>query len=296
MSGPRTIAGQPVGSVGLGGSAWSIRKTLDQRQVNQLVSVALDAGIVLFDTARAYTTVDTPAHNETILGRALTAARAHDRAFVVSKGGHYRVGPSDWRINASPQALRRDSEATLHALGRDHVDLYLLHHPDPNVPIEDSVLALADLKREGKVRSIGVSNVEATLLSRAQAVTEISAVQNRFSPFDTTGRALVDRCRRDGIAYLAYSSLGGKNRPTDLADRFPVTLRLAQDQGCSPYQLWLAWLRSISTTLLPLIGATTTAPIRDSAVVVDATLTRADLDTIEREITAFTPTPEGEAA
>lgn len=201
---------RPWGPLALGGSGWSLRHLLEAEQVNAIVAAALESGVRLFDTARAYTTVDEPAHNERLLGGALRDLDHEGRALVLSKGGHFRVDAANWGIDGTPAALHADCRASLRALGRERIDVYLLHHPDPDVPIEESVGTLEELRRDGLVGAIGISNVDVSLIDRARTIARIDVVQNRFSPFDRSDAATVAACEARGIPYLAYSSTGGR--------------------------------------------------------------------------------------
>jgi aryl-alcohol dehydrogenase-like predicted oxidoreductase len=193
---------------------------------------------------------------------------------VATKGGHYRNG-DDFPIDARPEALRRDCALSRDLLGVDRIDLYFLHHPDPRLPLRASIAALAELQTEGWIRHIGVSNVSLAQLDEALSVAPVAAVQNRFSPLEQTDRPVVDFCAKTGIAYLAYSPLGG--RASALANAFPAAAALAARKGVSMPRLALAWLLTVSPTLIPITGAGRPESIRDSALAADLQLTEDEL-------------------
>ena len=258
-----------VSAIGLGTASWALTGRPDAEGM-KAIHVALDAGITLIDTARAYTTPSHPGFGETLVRRALAEHPAGSCGVVATKGGHYRDG-DDFPIDARPEALRRDCARSRDLLGIDRIDLYLLHHPDPRVPLRASIAALAELQEEGWIRHIGVSNVSPAQLEEALSVAPVAAVQNRISPVDMSDRPVVDICAQTGIAYLAYSPLGG--RASALAQAFPAAAELAARKGVSLPQLALAWLLTISPTLIPITGASRPESIRDSAQAADLQLT-----------------------
>lgn len=162
------LAGQQISRIGLGGAQWSLADRSDTKQSVATIHAALDAGIRLIDTARAYTTLTDESHNEDLIAAALADHPKREEVLVATKGEHYRAGPDSFPIDCSPKALREHCEASMRHLGVNRIGLYQLHHPDPKVPIEESVLTLADLKAEGKITMIGLSNVSLSLLGDAQ--------------------------------------------------------------------------------------------------------------------------------
>ncbi len=283
----RRIADLPVSALGLGGTAWSLEDLLEpderRRRTDEdgvaAIDAALDAGITLLDTARAYTTATHPGHSETLFRRALSEYEG-DRSAVVlaTKGGHYRHG-DEFPVDASPEALRSDCTASRSLLGVERIDLYQLHHPDPEVPIKTAVGALAELREEGWIRHIGVSNFSLIQLDEALSVAPIASVQNQFSPLSQDDRPMVDFCAEHSIAYLAYSPLGGDPRlgGARLEEAFPAAAALASRRGVSPQRLALAWLLSLSPTLIPICGASRPASIRDSALAMALELSEEEL-------------------
>ena len=246
----------------------------------RLLLRALDLGVTLFDTAALYGF----GANETLLGRVL---KPHRSKFVLaSKGGMTGVTFSDGIrrvIDGRPESLKRDCEMSLRRLRTDVIDLYYLHRWDKTIPIEDSVGAMADLVRQGKVRTLGLSEVSADTLRRAHAVHPITAVQTEYSLWTRNPEIAVLRvCKDIGAALVAFSptargfltgtlrdvsALDAKDirrgMPRFYPDNYAANLRLldayaqiADDAGCSMAQLSLAWLLAQGTNVVPIPGTT----------------------------------------
>jgi aryl-alcohol dehydrogenase-like predicted oxidoreductase len=241
------------------------------------IHAALDSGVTLIDTARAYTSATHPGHSEAVIARALASHPAGANVVVATKGGHYRDG-DEFPIDARPDTIRRHCETSRELLGVDTIELYQLHWPDPNVPMRKAMEAFARLQGEGAIRQVGLSNVSLTQLEEAMAVVPIASVENRFSALDQSDRAMVDYCAGHGVAYLAYSPLGGGGWPSGggaarLTDAFPAAGASAERRGVSIQRLALAWLLSLSPTIIPICGASRPGSIRDSAPAAQITLT-----------------------
>jgi aryl-alcohol dehydrogenase-like predicted oxidoreductase len=283
----RHIGDRATSSLGLGGASWSIHDEVDEPRAIATIHAALSAGITLIDTARAYTTVDHPAHNEALIARALQSYGAPaDDVFIVTKGGHYRADHDTWAEDGRPEALRADVERSLLALGREAHDLYLLHKPDASVPIDESVGALAELAREGKIVRLGVSNVSDEQLTQALGVAPITAVENSFSPFRQNDRPLLERCTSLGIAYLAYSPLRSERGLATDRTLFADSLALADAAGVSAHQFWLGWLLHQAPGLIPIVGASSPRTITDSAGAASIDVDSDWWATVDRELAA----------
>jgi aryl-alcohol dehydrogenase-like predicted oxidoreductase len=285
----RSIAGIPVSSIGLGGASWSLIDTPDwpvddkagrsDEEAVATIHAALDAGVTLLDTARVYTTATHPGHSEALFRRALASYPDTSDVLVTTKGGHYRSG-NNFPICANPEALRSDCDASRALLAVDRIDLYQLHFPDPAVPFEDSIRALAELRDDGWIRHIGVSNVSLPQLEQALSIAPIVSVQNHFSPLDQGDREMVDYCAEHSIAYMSYSPLGGGAHGagrTALQDAFPAAAALAARREISLQRLALAWLLSLSSTMIPICGSSRPESIRDSALAGELELTEEEL-------------------
>lgn len=219
---------------------------------------AVDAGVVWFDTADAYCAGlhDTGA-NEALIARTLASHR--DRVRIATKGGRSFDG-TDWFDDCRPERLTACIDASLRRLGVDAIDLYYLHAPDPNVPIEESVGALAEAAATGKIVHVGVSNVTADQLARAQAVTAVTAVQNRFNLARLDGAAFARHVTTTGTAFCAWAPLEQVRDDTEVADDVAAA---AADHGCTPRQLVLAWLRTAGA--IPVIGPTSPPQVVEAA-------------------------------
>jgi aryl-alcohol dehydrogenase-like predicted oxidoreductase len=247
------LGGMAVSRLALGGAGWSLADEPDVAGAVRTIHAAIDHGVTLIDTARAYTTLDHPSHNEWLISRALRTHPAGHTMLVATKGGHYRSGPVSFPVDGSPAALRRDCEQSLHMLRRDTLDLFQLHRADDtSIPIEDSVAELAALRTEGKIRCVGLCNVTVGQLVRARAITTIDTVQNRYSPMERDDEVL-GYCVRGGLPFLAYSPLGGRAGARKLAD-VPAFRAVAAALGCTVQQIAVAWLMSVSSNLIPIVG------------------------------------------
>lgn len=262
---PRVVGAIEVGSLALGCAALSLEHHEDPARGRAVIEAALDAGIRMLDTAAAYTSGAGRNENERLIRDAIAARRSDvARPFIATKGGHFRRG-DEFPIDARPESLRRDCAASLSALGIEQIDLYFLHWPDPEVPIEESVGALDDLRREGKIAHIGVSNVGIDQLAAARRTAPIAAVQNHYSLFDVSGQPVLDQCTEAGIAFLAYSPLRGLAQAEPALAR--TLRRIAAEHGVHPALVALAWLLAQSPTLVPVVGATRPETARDTAAV-----------------------------
>ena len=270
-----------------------------------LIHRALDLGCTFFDTAALYGF----GTNEILVGRALKAHR--QQITLCSKGGMAGVSFPDGVkrvIDGRPEAIRRNCEESLARLGTDVIDLYYLHRWDKEVPIEDSVGAMSDLVREGKVRTLGLSEVSAATLRRAHAVHPITAVQTEYSLWTRNPEiAVLDACRELGVTFVAFSPLArgflcGELRdvstlasndirramPRFAPDIYPANLALldgymalAREVGCTPAQLALAWLLHKEPHLLAIPGTQNVAHLEDNFGATQVQLTPEHMATLE---------------
>jgi pyridoxine 4-dehydrogenase len=217
----------------------------DEDEAIALLRRAVDRGVNFIDTADSYG----PRVSETLIAKALYPYPAG--LVIASKGGFVRPGPGSWAADCRPEHLRRVCEESLKRLRLDRIELYQLHTLDHRVPIEDSIGALVELQRAGKIHHIGVSNVSADELSRAQRVTEIVSVQNSYNLRDRSSDALIDVCTEAGIAFIPFYPLA-KGRLTG-APGTPLD-RIALHHHATPRQIALAWLLHRSPVTLPIPG------------------------------------------
>lgn len=260
----------PASSTGLGTAGFAFRE-VSETQAVETIRDAVAHGIRLIDTARAYTRQGEESTAEALVARAMGGSVGSD-VLVATKGGHWRDGER-FPIDGRPETLRRHCEASLRTLEREQIDLYLLHHVDPGTPLEESVAALSDLQCAGSIRYIGLSNVTADQLERASQVATISAVQNRLSLARAEDLDVAMECSRRGVVFLAYSPLGGGDSSPPAA-----AVDVARRRGVSPAQVQLAWLLAASPGVVPIVGATRSATVRDSLRAAELELSSAELE------------------
>jgi aryl-alcohol dehydrogenase-like predicted oxidoreductase len=295
----RTIGSFNVSAIGLGcmnlSHAYGVPPPAEQGE--RVLLAALDAGVTLFDTAALYGF----GASEELVGRALKPYR--QRITLASKGGMAGVRGDDGVtrrvIDGRPQAIRRNCEDSLRRLGTDVIDLYYLHRWDKQVPIEESVGAMGELVRAGKVRALGLSEVSAATLRRAHAVHPLVALQPEYSLWTRNPEiAVLDACREIGAAFVAFSPLGRgflsgavrdgaaldakdirKTMPRFTSEHLPDNLKLlepynalAREAGCTPSQLAIAWLLHRAPHIVPIPGTTSVAHLRDDLGAVDIKL------------------------
>jgi histidinol-phosphate phosphatase family protein len=290
---PRRILpnGVEIPPLGLGAMRFSTAPKDGQRP-DEIVSVAilqraLDLGLRLIDTADSYALDDKDMHhNERLIRRAVGTWHSPDRdkVLIATKAGLTRPG-GRWAPNGRPDHLKRACEQSLEALGVDALDLFQLHVKDIRVPFEDSLGALADLHREGKVRHLGVCNVNATDLQKAIAILPKGAfatVQNELNPFDSaSARGVLALTREHGLTLLAHSPLGGhagvhrvlkKDVLANIALRHGLN---ANDSG--RHQIVLAWLLTLGPHVVPVFGATRQTSVESSFGALQLALTPDDI-------------------
>jgi len=264
------------------------------------INRALDVGVSLLDTAMSYGS----GHNEQLVGRAITGRR--DQVVLATKVGIVR-GPDGVRLDGRPEQVRGYCDASLTRLGVEVIDLYYLHRVDPDVPVADTVGAMAELVAVGKVAHLGLSEVNTSQLERAAAVHPTTALQLEWSLFWREPEDdVIPAARRLGIALVPYSPLGrgmltgalpaggfeaGDFRASDprfagehLARNLAVVEaigRLAADRGVTPGQLALAWLLARGGDVVPIPGTRSQLRVAENAAAADLGLSGADLDQLE---------------
>ena len=273
-----------VSAVGYGGMHLSLEGRPPEAESVRVLHAALDAGVTLVDTADVYCLDQHDiGHNERLIASALRTWRgARDSILVATKGGLVRPD-SRWQSDARPAQLRAACDRSLRALGVERIDLYQLHAPDPKVPFEDSVAALAELRAAGKVRWVGLSNVSVEQIQRAGALVPVTTVQNRLNPFFrealTTG--VVAHCAEHGIGFLAYSPTGG-GRLTLKLPSHPVLQPMAARLGVTAHALVIAWALSKSPGVIPIPSARRVEHALDSVSAAGLELPAEDLAAIDR--------------
>ena len=274
-----------VSVVGFGGMPLSIPgRPDDEATAIRVIHAALDGGATLIDSADAYALGESDVgHNERLIAKALRQWKGERNGIVVAtKGGIERRG-SEWTLNGRPEYIRRACDRSLKALGVERIDLYQYHRPDPGVPLLESVGAFADLQRAGKIRWIGLSNVDVDEIEAARTVAPVTTVQNRLNPFfrEALSGGVVRHCDREGIGFLAYSPVGG-GRLNKKLPAHPTLLDIARRHSCSPHAVALAWVLAQGRSVLIIPGARTVEHVRDALTVAEIELAEADRTAIDQ--------------
>lgn len=299
-------AGPQVSALGLGCMSIGIADTYtssvhSDEEATRLIHRALDLGITLLDTADIY------GASEVQVGKAIAGRR--DQVVLATKFGFQSLsGSSEQIINGRPEYVRSACDASLKRLGVDYIDLYYLHRVDPSTPIEDTVGAMAELVRQGKVRHLGLSEPNANTIRRAHAVHPLAAVQSEYSLWTRDVEQEVLPTLVDlGIALVAYSPLGRgflagrfksiddlapddwrRNNPRFQGENFERNFaivdrirEIAASKDCTPAQLALAWLLNRHDDVIPIPGTSSIRRLEENARAADLVLTDEELEQIE---------------
>jgi aryl-alcohol dehydrogenase-like predicted oxidoreductase len=275
----------------------------DEAEAQATIHRALDLGVNLLDTADVYGA----GHNETLIGRAIAGRR--DEVVLASKFGQVPQGDGPVRIDGRPDYVTQACEASLQRLGVEVIDLYYQHRVDPQVPIEETVGAMARLVAAGKVRALGLSEAGAETLRRAYAAHPISALQSEYSLWTRDPEPeVLPACRELGVTLVCFSPLGrgfltgAVRRRDDLGEgdyrrtiprfeqanlddnlaQLAVLEDLAQAKGCSTAQIALAWLLAQGEDILPIPGTRKSDHLEDNAAALDLTLSADELAALDQ--------------
>jgi aryl-alcohol dehydrogenase-like predicted oxidoreductase len=239
----------------------------DREQAKAAVRQAVDLGVNFIDTADSYG----PAVSEELIAEALHPYA--DDLVIATKGGLVRPGPGRWDADGRPEHLREACEGSLRRLKLDQIPLYQFHRPDPKVPIAESMGALVELRDEGKIRHIGVSNVSETQLREMQKLTPVVSVQNRYNLDDRSSESMVDLCDQESIVFLPWAPI------QDADDLVPV-LTTARRLDASTRQVALAWLLDRSPQILPIPGSGSADHVADNVAAASLRLTTDEANAI----------------
>ena len=235
----------------------------DPEEARRVLRRCVDLGVNLIDTADSYG----PEVSERLIGE--TLAPYPDDMVIATKAGLVRPGPGDWRPNGRPEHIREAIEGSLRRLKLETIDLYQLHRIDPELPAEESLGTMAELKGEGKVRHVGLSEVGVEELRLAQSIVPISSVQNRYNLTDRGSEDVLEACERDGIAFIPWFPLaaGPLARPGGPVDE------IASNHDATPGQVALAWLLRRSPVMLPIPGTSSVDHLEENVAAASLRLT-----------------------
>jgi pyridoxine 4-dehydrogenase len=238
----------------------------DHDEAVQVLRRAVELGVDFIDTADSYG----PEVSEELIAEAL--APYPGGLVIATKGGFLRPGPNNWKPDGRPEHLRAVCEGSLARLRLEQIPVYQFHRPDPAVPFEDSVGELVALRDEGKIRHIGLSNVDVDQFERASALTPIVSVQNRYNPTDRATEPLIELAGTRGFAFIPWAPVGGY-RPGAGEGLATVAKRL----GASPVQVAIAWQLARSPQMLPIPGTSSVEHLEENVAAAALELSDEDL-------------------
>jgi pyridoxine 4-dehydrogenase len=239
----------------------------DRERAQAALRQAVALGVNFIDTADSYG----PEVSERLI--ADTLYPYPDDLVIATKGGLLRPGPGRWEPDGRPEHLREACEGSLRRLKLDQIPLYQFHRPDPRVPYAESIGALVELKQQGKIRHIGVSNVSEDQLREAQRLTPVVSVQNRYNLADRASESIVDLCDQEDLVFLPWA-------PIQDADRMAPILSAASRHHASTRQIALAWLLSRSPQILPIPGSGSPEHVAENVAAASLQLTNEETTAI----------------
>jgi pyridoxine 4-dehydrogenase len=243
----------------------------DRENALKVLRRAVELGVNLIDTADAYG----PQTSELVIAEAL---HPYPRGLVIAtKGGLTRPGPGQWVPDGWPEYLKQAVEQSLKRLRLERIDLYQLHRVDPKVPMEESLGALKEMQRAGKIRHVGLSEVAPEEIERARKVLPIVTVQNRYNIADRKWENTLLYCEKEGLGFMPWSPIGG-NRGLKAGDALET---VAKEQGASVVQVALAWLLQRSPVMLPIPGTSSVAHLEENVAAAKLKLAPAEWKTID---------------
>jgi aryl-alcohol dehydrogenase-like predicted oxidoreductase len=279
MAESRSVTAAGAGTIGVGGDLTVHRlgygamritgrgvwgEPPDREEAKAVLRRVVELGVNFIDTADSYG----PEVSETLIAEALYPYA--DDLVIATKGGLERTGPGLWPVNGRPEHLIAACDGSLGRLRLEQIPLYQFHRPDPNVPIAESIGALAQLKAQGKIRHIGVCNVTESQLRAAQQVAGIVSVQNRYNTGDQASDSIIDLCEQEDLVFLPWAPI------LDL-DRNPAVQDIARQHGATLRQVALAWLLARSPSVLPIPGTGTVKHLEENVAAAGLELTPSEV-------------------
>jgi pyridoxine 4-dehydrogenase len=229
----------------------------------------IELGTNFIDTADSYG----PEVSETLIAEALHPYP--EDLVIATKGGFLRSGPNQWNPDGRPEHLREACEGSLRRLRLEQIPLYQFHVPDPNVPLAESVGAIAELKAEGKIRHVGLSNVTEEQFREAVGITPIVSIQNRFNVTDRKSESIIDLCEQEGMVFLPWAPIQQTEGKVGVAVA-------AERHGVTQHQIVLAWLLAHSPAILPIPGTGSPAHAEENVAAAAIDLSRDELEAISK--------------
>jgi pyridoxine 4-dehydrogenase len=239
----------------------------DRERAKAALRKAVELGVNFIDTADSYG----PIVSEELIAETLFPYP--DDLVIATKGGLLRPGPNRWEPDGRPEHLREVCEGSLRRLKLDQIPLYQFHRPDPKVPFAESIGALIQLRDEGKIRHIGVSNVSEDQVHEALKLTPVVSVQNRYNLNDRSSEAMVDLCDQEGLVFLPWA-------PIQEADQLVPVRTAAERHNASTRQVALAWLLGRSSQILPIPGSGSPEHVEQNVAAAGMKLTSAEANAI----------------
>jgi len=243
----------------------------DRDECIRVLRRAVELGVNFIDTANSYG----PYVSEELIREAL---HPYDGVVIATKAGLLRTGPDEWPPLGFPAYLRQECELSLRRLGVDTIDLFQLHRIDSKFPAEDQIGELVKLQQEGKIRHIGLSEVDVDQLKAAQKIATIVSVQNMYNITVRSAEPVLDTCEADGLGFIPWFPLAAG----PLAASGGPLQRIADDHHATPSQLALAWLLKRSPVMLPIPGTSKVAHLEENVAAAEIELSDAEFDTLSK--------------
>ena len=278
IGGDLTVNRLGYGAMRLSGQPGNFGAYPDWEGGKQLLRRAVELGVNLIDTAEAYGA----GFNEELIADALYPYPQD--LVIATKGGINKPAPDQILADASPEFLRKGVEGSLQRLKLEQIALYQLHRPDPKVPFAESIGALKDLRDEGKIRHLGLSNVTVEQIAEACQIVPIVSVQNKFSLSDRTYEDVLDYCTHNNIAFIPHGSLGAHplKQGAPLANAEGAIANIANRKGVKPNQIALAWLLHYAPNIILIPGTTSVAHLEENMATSAIHLTTEEINSLNR--------------